>query len=219
MEIRRSETFGKLTKALADAQKDFSQVVKSRTNEYGQKYSELSDLIKATRPALNAQGLAIIQAPRVIQSRAVEVATLLVHESNEFMGFDLHLPAYKETREGVRFDGQTISAAITIGRRQSYAAILCIAGEEDDDGKSLASDAVPDSTVAVPAKPLATVSTMDSQPKISTAENNSFWSACRKTGKSSEAITAFISSLGVTESSEIPKAKYSAALSWALEAA
>jgi hypothetical protein len=125
MELRHSESIGKVVEALAKASSEFQPITKNTTNPYyGQKYADLSSLIDATRPALAANGLVVLQTLRVIANRAVEITSMLAHSSGEFMAFDISFPAWQDTRDGARFDAQTIGSAITYGRRYSYQSLL-----------------------------------------------------------------------------------------------
>jgi len=120
MEIRRSESIAALAEALAKAQLEFLPIAKDTNNPYyNKKYADLAALINATRPALGKHGLSVIQVPRVIQGRAVELSTMLLHSSGEFLAQDLVLPAFQTLKDddggvrGERFDAQTIGIAIT----------------------------------------------------------------------------------------------------------
>jgi hypothetical protein len=219
MELRHSETIGKVIEALAKASSEFQPITKSQTNPYyGQKYADLSALIDATRPALAANGLVVLQTPRVIANRAVEITSMLAHSSGEFMAFDISFPAWQDTKDGARFDAQTIGSAITYGRRYSYQSLLNISAEEDDDGNATVKrnghklEAVPEKTNGKPPQSVE-------EPTITQAEQNAFWSACKKSGKTREQIRAKLNEFGVEGSDEIPKKDFPAAIRWALEAA
>jgi hypothetical protein len=228
MELRHSETIGKVVEALAKASSEFQPITKNSTNPYyGQKYADLSSLIEATRPALSANGLVVLQTPRVIANRAVEITSMLAHSSGEFMAFDISFPAWQDVKEDARdgspityrqrFDAQTIGSAITYGRRYSYQSLLNISAEEDDDGNSTVRrnskpEAVPEKTNGKPPQSAE-------EPKITQVEQNAFWSACKKSGKSKEQLRAKLEEMGIAGSGEIRKKDFAVALSWALEAA
>jgi hypothetical protein len=222
MELRHSDTMGKVIEALAKASSEFQPITKSSTNPYyGQKYADLSSLIDATRPALAANGLVVLQTPRVIANRAVEITSMLAHSSGEYIAFDIAFPAWQDTKDGARFDAQTIGSAITYGRRYSYQSLLNISAEEDDDGNAM----VRRNGHAEPAKtngngkPKAEPVVAEPLPRITQTEQNAFWSACKKSGKSKDQVRTKLDELGIAGSDEILKKDFSAALTWALEAA
>lgn len=137
MEIRRSETIGKLIDALAKAGLEFESLEKDQVNhDFLSSFTDLATELKATKPALNRAGIAVLQFPRVVQGRTrpgVEITTMLAC-GEEFIAFDIVMPAAEDNR----FDCQTIAKGVTYGRRLSYESALCIRGAEpDDDGNSL----------------------------------------------------------------------------------
>jgi hypothetical protein len=138
MEIRRSEKIGILVAALAKAGLEFGDLEKDEVNhDFLSSYTDLATELKATKPALNKEGIAVLQFPRVVRGvsgrQGVEITTMLCKDE-EFLAFDIVMPA----AEGDRFDCQTIAKGVTYGRRISYESALCIRGAEpDDDGNAL----------------------------------------------------------------------------------
>ena len=57
------------------------------------------------------------------------------------------------------------------------------------------------------------------EPRITQTEQNAFWSACKKSDKKHPEVRAYLATLGVANSDEIPKKHFPAAIRWALEAA
>jgi hypothetical protein len=137
MEIRRSETISKLIEALAKAGLEFEDLEKDQVNhDFLSSFTDLATELKATKPALNRAGIAVLQFPRVVQGRTrpgVEITTMLAC-GEEFIAFDIVMPAAEDNR----FDCQTIAKGVTYGRRLSYESAMCIRGAEpDDDGNAL----------------------------------------------------------------------------------
>jgi hypothetical protein len=224
MEIRRSESIAALAEALAKAQLEFLPIAKDTNNPYyNKKYADLAALINATRPALGKHGLSVIQVPRVIQGRAVELSTMLLHSSGEFLAQDLVLPAFQTLKDddggvrGERFDAQTIGIAITYGRRYSYGSILSLAAEDDDDGNGI-SNGRPTNGAAKQNgnghKPAASIS-----PTITDVEQNAFWSACKKSGKNRDEVGEYLMALHIRGTDQMLKTDFANALQWALGAA
>jgi len=77
-------------------------------------------------PALNANGIVVFQTPAHVDGR-VEVETILVHESGEWISGTVSLKPKVD-------DPQGAGSAITYGRRYGLSAI-CALGAEDDDGE------------------------------------------------------------------------------------
>ena len=150
----RSDTIGNLVKALAAAQAEYKTIKKGTENPvYSTEkrkamYAELCDVIAATQPALNKHGLVVIQSTSTsIERKTVTVETTLFHESGEWKSSHLEIPAtqrnkrwnedLKKNEYYERFDGQTIGAATTYGRRYDYSSMVGVASEPDDDANSL----------------------------------------------------------------------------------
>ena len=138
--VRRSDDVKELVVALIKAQMEFAPVIKDAENEAytrGQKksrYATLAAAVEATRPALNKNGLTIIQHPQSHNStKETIITTTLVHISGQFWESDLTMPSVNQQN---RFDPQTVSSATTYGRRVAWLAICGAAPEDDDDGNA-----------------------------------------------------------------------------------
>jgi hypothetical protein len=124
--FEKSPTIGELTKALANAHKQFKPVLKDANNPFFKsKYADLAGVIEATADALSDQGLAVIQSPGKIYNGHILLTTLLSHASGEWIKDELELPIAK-------FDAQGTGSAITYARRYAYQAIVGVAAEDDD---------------------------------------------------------------------------------------
>jgi hypothetical protein len=121
----KSETLGALATALSLAQGEFDAAVKDTANPFFKsKYADLSSVVEATRPALSKHGLSIIQLPRS-QDGCIQLETILLHKSGEFIGDTLALPVSKQ-------DAQGYGSAMTYARRYGWMAVTGIAPEDDD---------------------------------------------------------------------------------------
>lgn len=135
---RRSDSFGRLVMALAKAQGEFQEIDKRLTAKvesrregargYTYQYADLSTVLAAVRPALSANGLALMQIPTVRRG-AVIVTTVLAHgESQEWFEADIAVALDN-------LDPQAVGSATTYARRYGVMALLSVAaGEPDDDG-------------------------------------------------------------------------------------
>lgn len=114
-----------LAKALAAAQGEFKNPVKDRVNpHFKNKYATLDALQSETRPILAKHGLAVVQLP----TTAPSLITRLMHSSGQFVESETPLPT--------NLPPQQFGSALTYMRRYSYAAILNITADEDDDAEA-----------------------------------------------------------------------------------
>lgn len=138
----KSETITDLVSALAVAQGQFSVLAYNKSNpHFKSRYADLTAVIAATRPALAANGLAVMQFPSA-DGAVVSVETVLSHKSGQWVSGRTTLTASKA-------DAQGVGAAITYAKRYGLSAILCVSSEEDDDGNG-AVDAPPARREAAP---------------------------------------------------------------------
>lgn len=120
----------KLYEALAKAQSEFTQVAYDRTNpHFKSRYATLAAIEMATRPALNENGLSIVQVFKMMPDNNMILVTRLAHASGECIESE-----YLIVREGK--SDQQIGSSITYARRFSYASMLAVSACEDDDGES-----------------------------------------------------------------------------------
>jgi len=120
---------------------------------YGYKYADLSQILSASRGALEANGLSLTQfptftlyppdqrmvlpadskgfAPEVIGE--VVIVTTLAHSSGQFMQGQLSIPV--ETMKNLSV-AQAVGAAISYARRYHASSILGIASEDNDAARS-----------------------------------------------------------------------------------
>ena len=119
--------------ALAAAQAEMGKAVKDTENpHFKSKYADLASVMDACMPALNKNGIAVIQ-PFVtdeISGRAVK--TILIHESGETLECTIPLIFGKNDMQG-------LGSAMTYGRRYGLMAMAGIAPEDDDGNAAAAS--------------------------------------------------------------------------------
>lgn len=133
--IRAAEAGAKLAAALAKAQGEFKPVAKNRAVQirmkeggtYRFEYADLEQLISCTRPALAANGLAVVQ--RVDKDQLI---TELLHGDGGALRSISDLPRMGQ-------DPKSYGAAITYLRRYAYSALLCLAADDDldEDGRGV----------------------------------------------------------------------------------
>jgi hypothetical protein len=136
-----------LVAALVEAQKAFPAIKKSKENKhFGSKYADLSDVLAAVVPALNAQGILLTQP--------VEDGVLVTRLTLGAETMETRLPLNLDVKP------QELGSQLSYLRRYSISALLAVASEDDDDGNA-ASTAKPRRERAAPpvnvdGEPLAT---------------------------------------------------------------
>ena len=127
--IKMSEQINELIKALAKAQAEQTIAeIDSKNSHFKNGYASLASVIKATVPALNANGIAVQQHP-TNDGQIVTLTTMFLHSSGQFIQSDLSCAM------GRKNDAHALGSTITYLRR--YALQSCFAncsGVEDDDG-------------------------------------------------------------------------------------
>jgi len=120
--------------------------VKDATGQIGQnrnyKYADLASVMNAAAPALEANGLSVVQRP-MPSEKGVCIQTMILHSSGEWISDGgLHLPMQK-------IDPQGAGSSITYARRYGLAAMLGIV-QDDDDAASATALQTPQLAVAPP---------------------------------------------------------------------
>ena len=122
---RSSEKISELAKALCKAQSAIQGATKDKTNpHYQSKYADLAACWDAGRAPLTSNGLSVVQFPRLTEA-GVEIETILMHTSGEWMSDTLTVPLAKRDAHG-------LGAAITYGRRFAFSSVVSICPEDDD---------------------------------------------------------------------------------------
>ena len=118
--------------SLANFNLEMENIAKNAKNPFFKSsYLDLSAIANTVRPLLAKHGLSVIQYPIDDENGRISVNTVLLHKSGqkiEFPGIWV-----KPSKLG---DVQVLGSIITYLKRYSIAAILFVAGcEEDDDGE------------------------------------------------------------------------------------
>ena len=123
--MEHSDTINKLSEALCKAQKNFKTAKKNKVNPYfHSKYADYSEVLNCVKPALNNEGISILQP---IKEDFVE--TILLHESGEWMSSLTKIYC-------ISSKPQDYGSAITYARRYGLSSILSIDSDDDDDGNT-----------------------------------------------------------------------------------
>jgi len=118
--------------ALAAAQSQMGKALKDSTNpHFGKSYADLSSVVGACMPALNANGIAVVQ-PFTDDESGRYITTMFLHsDSGDTLECRVPLIVNKNDMQG-------FGSAATYARRYGLMAMAGIA-PEDDDGNAAAS--------------------------------------------------------------------------------
>ena len=118
--------------ALIKAQKEMGTAVKDSTNPFFKsQYADLNAIREACMPALNDNGIAVLQPTVHIEGKNF-VRTVLLHESGETFE-SLTEIIYNKVN-----DAQSQGSGITYARRYGLQSLVNV-GAEDDDGNNASS--------------------------------------------------------------------------------
>jgi hypothetical protein len=120
--------------AISKMQGEVENATKGSVNpHFKSRYADLAEILNTIRPALSANGLAVIQFPS-FSGGVCHVLTTLTHSGGGYVSGEMScVPA--------KVDAQGIGAATTYLRRYSLAAACGIA-QEDDDGNEAAHEKI-----------------------------------------------------------------------------
>ena len=172
---RSSETIGALAGALAKAQAELTNPLKSltatipaifpRESEKTFRYAPLSAGLDLVRKCLSQQEIAVVQTTAVDKEAGfVQLTTVLAHSSGEWMSSDWPVCPVSETAAPHR-----MGSALTYARRYALFTLVGIAGEDDIDA--------PDLPTLIPSQEesMASRSTMNESAKAVSLRQNQFW--------------------------------------------
>lgn len=126
--MEMSEQINELASALAKAQMELGNAKKSSDNPYFKsRYADLAEVLDTCREVLGKNGLSVIQPVGVVNEKTIEVTTMLIHSSGQWVKSTTNMPM-------VKLDPQAAGSAITYARRYSLAAMVGIS-QADDDGE------------------------------------------------------------------------------------
>ena len=147
--MEKSQSIQEIAKALASFQSQMDPLnldaeVKVKTKSgstYSFKYATFGNIVKSCRDKLAENGLSISQ----LVGEGGSVTTLLMHSSGEFLQNTLTITS-EETNP------QAIGSAISYAKRYSYASILGLVSDQDDDANIAEGNGFKAKTKKEPAK-------------------------------------------------------------------
>jgi hypothetical protein len=132
--VSMSNTIGKISMAIAEAQSNMSNPVFDKENPmFKSKFASLAAVRDAVVPALAKSGVACLQFITGGQTNVLTCVTLLSHGSGEWIKTELTGSAQAPGKEGV-VNIQNKMSLTTYLRRYTLQSIACVSGDVDDDG-------------------------------------------------------------------------------------
>jgi len=126
--LNRSDSITKIAAALVKAQATMGNAVKDSKNPFFKSnYADLNAVREACLPALNANGVSVLQPTVHVDGRAY-VETVLLHESGEFISSLTEVLCAKQN------DPQAHGSGISYARRYGLQSLVNL-GSADDDGE------------------------------------------------------------------------------------
>lgn len=131
--MKHSESIKEFATALSKAQGEMEGAKKDAANPFFKsKYADLASVIDVIRAPFAKNGLSYMQFPRVVQVEgkvSVEVETLVMHNSGEWISESLSMPV-------VKYDPQGIGSTITYAKRYGLQAAAGVPSEDDDGNEA-----------------------------------------------------------------------------------
>jgi len=124
--MNTSEAIDKISAALVLAQKDMLPLIKDSDNPFFKsKYADLHAVTQACYPALQANGICVMQSAESLGSDGINIRTRLIHSSGQFLETECAIPPAGQ-------DPQKYGSAVTYGRRYGLQAAVGLAATDDD---------------------------------------------------------------------------------------
>lgn len=128
--MKKTESIVEIAKALNEFHKVVEQPAKSAANPFFKSsYVPLEDVVEAIVKACESVGLSFTQWAVTDDTGMVGVATLLMHESGEWIEYP---PVMIRPSKA---DPQQLGSAITYLKRYTLSAVFGITSDKDDDGE------------------------------------------------------------------------------------
>lgn len=125
--MNTSENIDALATALALAQAEMTNAAYNKVNPgFKSRYADLAAIREVTLPALNKNGLALIQTTQFAEGRLMLV-TRLAHKGGQWIEGTYPI--------AISDKPQVMGSALTYARRYAWAALCGITAEEDDDAE------------------------------------------------------------------------------------
>jgi hypothetical protein len=124
-----SDDIKELCVALVNAQKEMPIAHSNQKGHFKGGFADIIEVFEVSRPILVKNGLAISQQLVPAENGTI-LQTMLIHTSGQWIKSQVLLSPLKQ-------DMTALGAYITYYRRYSYAAIVGLVAEKDDDGAAI----------------------------------------------------------------------------------
>jgi hypothetical protein len=131
--VPNSNGIARIAAALVKAQSEMGNATKESKNPFFKSsYANLNSVREATLPALNRNGIAVLQPVN-----GDVVTTILLHESGEQLISNTKIVCAKQN------DPQAYGSAVSYARRYGLQSMVCIGAEDDDSESAMVREAKP----------------------------------------------------------------------------
>lgn len=206
----RSTECNELFAALAKAQAKMNIAGKDNANAYFKaKYADLTDLVKASRPALTENSLSIIQQILTNDEGQSILYTILAHSSGQYISTQMRITPPKS-------DIQAMGSYISYLRRYSYACIVGVVAsneKEEDDGEAAMQEVREEVFKGTSPRILQD----NKQQSYDTITKEQAEEIENEIGQYPEVVEHMLTQLQIQSIADIPKSRYRAVLTRARE--
>lgn len=148
-----SETLTKIAPALVKAQSEMGDASKGAKNPFFKSsYADLNAVREAVIPALNKNGISVLQ-PEVVFEGKNYVQTYLLHESGEFFSGITEIKVAKQN------DAQAEGSGISYARRYGLQSLMNVGAVDDDGEKAMGREKAKDKPAPASFKASAAATT------------------------------------------------------------
>lgn len=130
----RSNNNSFIYSALTKVQAEMPIIQKNTTTFGKQKYADLAEIIRISRPILVKHGLSITQTFNVLETGHIKLITTLCHSSGQSIKSEIRLILASQDPKNMQNMLHETGKSITYLRRYTYCAIVGIATDDDTDG-------------------------------------------------------------------------------------
>lgn len=130
--MNTSEQTDKIAPALIKAQAEMLPLIKDSANPFFKsRYADLHAVTEACYPALQNNGICVLQSAESNGEQGLNIKTRLLHSSGQFIETDCAIPPAGQ-------DPQKYGSAVTYGRRYGLQAAVGLAPTDDDGEGAMA---------------------------------------------------------------------------------
>lgn len=173
--IEQSASVSKLFAALVAAQAEMRNPPKDSINpHFKSRFADLATVLDTVKPVLAKHRLGVVQMPCEVEGVGPALATMLIHESGEYVRSTIGL-------RPVKASPQDTGSAMTYARRYGLQAVLGITADDDDDGNHASKPAPPRQQAAPPQ-----------QRKPLHQDDDAFFAKLQQTGRAWPKVVAWL---------------------------